>query len=146
MEYFSVFPKILPEHFYRKEFPENWEFQQKAENFSGLAFYRIKPWSTSALNGFDQFHLVLFQLVLTAFVFRVASCESPDLLLPPDDRTLVRLCHWKIEWIWTGNYPTLSLCTLIWNVLHKLCKSMSPPSSLWHEIAPCFFIKLTFSY
>ena len=49
-EYFSVFPKILPEYFYRKEFPENWEFQQKTENFSGFGFYRIKPWSLKLLS------------------------------------------------------------------------------------------------
>ena len=42
-ENFSVFPKNLPDFFCRKEFPENWEFQQKTENYLVLYFIGLSP-------------------------------------------------------------------------------------------------------
>ena len=54
-EYFYVFPKKIPDFFYRKECPENWEFQQKTEFFLVLAFVGLSP-------GFINLHNLFYAM------------------------------------------------------------------------------------
>ena len=55
-EYFC-FSKNFASIFFRKEFPDFWEFQQKTEHFSGFGLYRIKPQTSKG----SVFHCWVFK-------------------------------------------------------------------------------------